>query len=219
VEVEVIASDEHVIATRSSYRGTNATDEVGAYEVTNCEVWTEAGGELASVDLYDDDERGAAIARFVELGGGLSKLGDTQPERLWREVARRFSAHDLDGLIALYAEGTAIIDHRKLAWESAHSDEDWRTRVSTFFTTSWEAIPDLRPEVGEVLAASDGAIALVIDWRGTVPFGGGEFLVSVGVVNAVESGQFVTYDQYEPESREAMLARFAELSSPGGSAA
>lgn len=65
-----------------------------------------------------------------------------------------------------------------------------------------------------MLARDDHVIALILSWRGTsLPdVGGGLFELTVGQVTVVEHGKFVSVDEYDPGDREAMLARFAELS-------
>ena len=137
-------------------------------------------------------------------GGYHAQLGYRAPERLAVEYKRRFDAHDLDGLRDLHAKGFAMVDHRE--HNSQDAEEEWRPEYGS---------PDLRIEMEEVLACDERVIAMRATVRGTNP-DGQAFEVSLGLVDAVEDGLFVSADRYDAENRDAILARYTEL---GGSLA
>jgi ketosteroid isomerase-like protein len=204
---EILAGDDRVIAWRSVWRG-HFTEGGGEYELPAGWVMVFENGEQVSTDIYDPDDRQAMIARYTELGGGLSALGDSPLEQLWAEFCRRFARKDIDGLLELVSEDYTLIDHRPIGWETPRGHDGF----ATLQTTTWATL-DVRIEVGEVLAVSDRAIAMVVGWvgHGGEEMGGGEFAAWMGRVTTVIDGRIVQVDQYEPEDRDAMLARFEEL--------
>ncbi len=62
-----------------------------------------------------------------------------------------------------------------------------------------------------MLAGDDRVMALRGAWRGTARDGGGEFELAWGMVCVIEDGRRVSDDIYEPDDRQAMIARYAEL--------
>jgi hypothetical protein len=69
--------------------------------------------------------------------------------------------------------------------------------------------------VDEVLACDDRLVAFTMTWRGSGADGGGELALPIGNVYVVEGGRVAHLDQYDPDDRQAMIARYAELG--GGS--
>jgi hypothetical protein len=69
--------------------------------------------------------------------------------------------------------------------------------------------------VDEVLACDDRLVAFTMTWRGSGADGGGELALPIGNVYVVEGGRVAHLDQYDPDDRRAMIARYAELG--GGS--
>ena len=207
---EVLACDDRVIATIVSFRG-HAGPDGGEFEITIGWVAVYEDGLARRADVYEPDDRQPIVARYTELGGGLSSLGDAPLEQLWAEFARRFARRDLEGLLELVDQNYVILDHRPIGWEPAHGHEGFRQLQET----TWAAA-DVRIEVDEVLAVGERAIALLVSWVGhtTAEAGGGEFAVPIGRVTTVVDGRIVRVEQFEPEDREAMLARFAELTAP-----
>jgi hypothetical protein len=72
--------------------------------------------------------------------------------------------------------------------------------------TVWQMSPDLRFALDEVLACDDRVIAFRAAWVGTNIDGGGPFSIPLGLVIHRDG-----MDLYEPDDRDAMLARFEEL--------
>jgi hypothetical protein len=62
-------------------------------------------------------QRDAIVARYSDLGGGLSALGDTRSEQLWAEFARRYARREMEPLLELFADDYVLIDHRVIGWE------------------------------------------------------------------------------------------------------
>jgi ketosteroid isomerase-like protein len=203
---EVIASDGTVIAVRTAYRGGSAGPGIGDYEVVNTEVWLMREGTFAECHLFGADDRQAAIARYAELGGGLAKLGRTKPERWWYEYAQHYAAGDRDAVLAMHADGI-LLDHRELGWESTPAVDE----VMAIIDGALAGTSDIRIEVDEVLASDERACALRITWRGTEASHGGLWEVPMGVVTAIEDGRSTHNEQFQPDDRQAMLARYREL--------
>jgi ketosteroid isomerase-like protein len=166
-----------------------------------------------SVDLYDPEDRQAMIARYAELGGGLSALGDTASERALREFALRFARAEIEPLLESTSPDYAFVDHRQLGWDPVHGRDGFMALAESAHN---EGQLDLRFEVEEVLAADQRVVAALARYIGHARDAqGGEFSVDVGVVCVFDDGRVASVDQYEPENREAMLARYTELTAPG----
>ena len=202
---EVIACDARVIAVRMAWRGHGL--KAGAWQVEAGSVCSLRDGKWVSSDFYEPDDRQAMIARYTELRGGLTPLGQRPPERAFAELARRFAGRDLEALRELHVPDFAFVDHRRLGWQELSG----RDAVAANASAAWEQTLDLRYEVDEVLACDDRVIAARIAYRGHARDGGGEFEFAVGMVNVVEDGMHVSGDRYDRDDREAMLARYAEL--------
>ncbi len=204
---EVLACDREVIAVHARYRGSNPGEGIGAGEVVNCEVWLMRGGKFIRGDLYDAEDRQAIIARYVDLGGGVSPLGDRVPEQVVAEFERSQVRHDLDAVLELFSPGATFIDHRRLAWDKASSVDE----IRRFLASAFEMFPVYWVEVDEVLACDDRVIAMRTTTRGFDAAGAGRFEISFGAVLLCEHGRIVSWDQYGGSDREPMLARYAEL--------
>jgi ketosteroid isomerase-like protein len=186
-------------------RGTNV-DGGGAYEIAYGVVGVVENGQVARWERYGPGDRQAMIARYAELGGGQAPLGDRPPERLIREFGRCAAARDVDGVVALYADDVDLIDHRRLGWDE-HGPDDVRARLSGYV----DSAPTFYVRVDEVLACDERVIAVLLAACGEHRDGGGAFEVAIGWVAVVENGRLVRMERYEPDDRQAMLARFAEL--------
>jgi ketosteroid isomerase-like protein len=160
------------------------------------------------LDIYEPDDRQAMVARYTELGGGLSALGDSPPERWLAEFALLFARQDSDNLLARISEEYELHDHRMIGWEPVRG----RAQSAAMMESAWQG-DDIRWEVSEVVAANDRVLAVVerIIGHGDRAAGGGEYAIDVGVVLVVEDGLMVRAEHFDPDDREGMLARFAEL--------
>jgi class 3 adenylate cyclase/ketosteroid isomerase-like protein len=201
----VIACDDRVLAVLAAVRGEGV--KAGTFEVLAAAVYVVEDGLWVSADFFDPGDRRAAVARYAELGGGLSALGDTPAERQAAEYARRFAAQDHGGLTALISTDYELIDHRMLAWEPLRGREAFAAGNAS----AWEGVQDVRLEIDEVLGVGEHVIAIPSRWVGHTAEGGGEFALAVGLVIQYEDGLVRRIDQYDYDDRQAMLARYSEL--------
>ncbi len=202
---EVLACDPQVVAFRGTYHGT-ATEGGGPGTTPIGCCFLVEDGAVVSIDVYEPEDRQAMIARYAELGGGLGKLGATAPERWWHRYAQLYAARDRDAVAAMHGDGT-LADHRQLGWESASTAEE----AMAIIDAAWAATTDIRIDVEEVLASDERACALRITWRGTEATYGAAWEIPMGVLFVIEDGRSTVYEMFEPDGREAMLARYAEL--------
>ncbi len=195
----VLACDDHVLAGRLTHRGT-AAESGGQYELTFGIVIVVEGGRWQSSDIYDPDDDGAMLARYAELAGRA-------PDRFRAEFKRRFDAHDLDGVLELFAEDYVQVDHRQIGWEQVRGRDAAEQGLRSAFASS----SDVTVEWAEVLACDERVMAMRATWSGTANEGGGAFELPFGVVTVVEEGRRVSDDFYAAEDRQAMIARYAGL--------
>ena len=207
---EVVACDERVIAVRMAFRGRGI--KAGELEVEFGAVMVVEAGQWRSVDFYEATERDAMLARYVELGGGHGPLGERLPERIAAELISGYlkcwAAKDVEGLLEHWAENAVLVDHRALGWETIRGREEVAKVLRAFIAAS----PNVRLEIDEMLACDDRVSALRMTYRG-VGVKAGELEYPLGCVFVIEDKRIVSQDMYEAEDREAMLARYAELTS------
>jgi ketosteroid isomerase-like protein len=204
---EVLACDQRVIAVRQTWRG-HTLDGGGEFEIPIGVVGVVEDGMFVSGDQFDYDERRAMIARYAELGGGLSRLGHRAPERHFAEFARTYARGDPEAVAELYAEDWSLTDHRQLGWEELRGRDAIAAAVDTANRNSL----DMRLEVDEVIACDERVIAARVAYRGHTIEGGGAYEISVGQVSRLsDDGLWLSADQYDADQREAMLGRYAEL--------
>jgi ketosteroid isomerase-like protein/tetratricopeptide (TPR) repeat protein len=209
VEIEeVLARDDRVMALILTWRGTSLPDVGGGpFELTVGHVTLVEDGRFVRVDQYEPGDRDAILARYVELGGAVA--GERPPERWWKEWGRRFAAGDMDALRGMYAEDAWLVDQRPIGILGELRGGD---SVFEIARSSRAAGPDVRHEVDEILACDDRVIALRCAFRG-YGIKAGAFSAPWGLVSVIEDGRLVGIEVYETDDREAVLKRFAELSS------
>ena len=203
---EVLACDRRVIATRQVCRGHTRLGG-GAFEWEIGAITVVENGRCVKGEAYEPEDRQAIVARYVELGGGLSALGQHPLEQFYAEFSRRYARRDIEEQLEMLADDVVLVDHRPLGWEPIHGREGFRTMARS----GWEGASDLRTEVAEVLGVSDHVIALTGNWIGHSLDVDGEFSLDVGRVYLVDNGRITSIDQYAPDDRGAMIARYAEL--------
>lgn len=115
--------------------------------------------------------------------------------------------HDLDALVALHHPDVVFTDHRHLGWDEIRGQDGARQ----FHCSVLEVSPDFWGEVDEVIACDERVIAYRSTMRGTAGATGGMHETTLGQVVLVQDGRSVTWDQYEAEDTDAMLARYREL--------
>jgi class 3 adenylate cyclase/ketosteroid isomerase-like protein len=201
---EVLAADDGVVVVEVAFRGRGV--KAGELETGYVAVVLVQADQFAGVDYYETHDLTAAIARYAELGGGLGKLGDSPAERAYAEFCRRYARRDLESALELISDELVRTDHRALAWAPARG----RDADADLILSAWKGSTDLRAEIDEVLAADQGLVALRTRWVGH-DLRGGAFELALGQVVVVGNGQLLSIDQYDPEDREAMMARFEEL--------
>jgi ketosteroid isomerase-like protein len=204
---EVLAFDDRVLLFRATLRG--VAIEGGGEIATPCGyLLVVADHRIERLEQFEPDDRQAMLAQFAALGGGQTPLlGDRPPERYLREFCRRFATGDLDKIVELFTEDYRRIDDRMLSWEET-GKADHRALFESF-CTEW---CDLWAQVVEVLACDDRVSALTWIMHGRHRAGGGTFEIFMGAVVVVTEGGRNTHDDiYDPDERQAMIARFAEL--------
>ncbi len=202
---EVLAVDESVMAVRLSWCGSSA---IGGGEMVNSygQVFTVRDGRCARVEVFDSDAEISMRACFAELRG-LALLGDRPPERWWRKFVDRYGQRDREGLEKMYAEDFTLVDHRALAWEEIRG----REVLVEVVESSWQMAPDVRCSVDEVLACGDSLIAVRCMFVGAVGDGGGLIEIATVYLSVLDGDIAVRGEQFDPDDREGILRRYAEL--------
>ena len=199
--VRLAAGDE--LAGRAAARDASAWYEAKGHAV-GLERATRLAGETAIADQVagrqEPDRRAAGQQSRHPV------LGDRPPERFYAEFMRRYAGHDIDGLLALYAEEFVLTDHRRVGWSALRGHEMLRVTYESVFGES----PDIRGEVDEVLACDDRVIAMREGYRGHGTQAGA-FESLFGCVTVVEDGVAISVDHYEYDDDAAMLRRYHEL--------
>jgi class 3 adenylate cyclase/ketosteroid isomerase-like protein/tetratricopeptide (TPR) repeat protein len=203
---EVLACDERVIALLVTFHRI-AVEGGGPVDVAYGLVTLIEDGLLSRTDRYEYSDRKAMLAQFAALAGESQVLGDRPPERLWKTLARRFAAGDLDELPELYADDWRLVDHRTVGWGVLAGGDQAQDLTRSILAIS----SDVRLDFTELLACDERVIAFTAYWRGSGTEGIGEIEVPMDIVSVVESGRMVLQEMYEPDQRDAMLARYAEL--------
>jgi hypothetical protein len=162
---------------------------------------------MVSIDYYDPDDREAMRARFEELAGTGSRLGDLPPERWWARFAELFAQHDRPGLGELWSEDMVLVDHRAVGWEEQHGLE----AMLDLADSAWSMSPDVRAMIDEVIACDEHVSAILLRYVGSAAEGGGAIEIPVGYVSVFAEGRAIRGEQFDPSDRDAMLARYAEL--------
>ena len=167
-----------------------------------------AGGMWRSTDFYEPDDHEAMLARFAELSGERQEPRVSPPEAWFDEFQRRWNAHDRDALLEIYGEDWVMTDRRTLAlWEQVRGKEEMAV-LNDSALSMW---PDARFELDEVLARDERMIAVRGKWFGSGVAGSGESALAIGGVWVIESGLAVSGDVYDPDDRQAIIARYVEL--------
>ena len=205
---EVLAHGEQVIAYLVTFRATSPDAAGGEGELAQGGVGLFEDGKVVRLEAFDADDMAGIIGRYVELGGSVLQLGDRPPERHFEEWARRFLARDLESLRELYAPDCWLVDHRPFSYfGELRGVENVLEMARSTLTSNLGA----RWGIDEVLACDDQVIAARCTWYGK-GIKAGDFAVSWGFVSVIKDGQNLGLDVYDADDRDAMLARFAELS-------
>jgi class 3 adenylate cyclase/ketosteroid isomerase-like protein/tetratricopeptide (TPR) repeat protein len=200
---EVLACDDRVIALRATSRG---ADRNRGGEVTAAEyVLVVEDGRVVRVERYQPHDTAAVLARYAELGGSHTGLGDRPPERLFAELLRRSAGGG--SVRELFGEDFLMVDHRRLGWE----DVTGAGSAVELLASLTAMAPDMQVVVDDVLACDDRVIAAVTTARGTAAQGGGPLMLVVGWLVTVRDGRVERAELFEPEDRASMVARYAEL--------
>jgi ketosteroid isomerase-like protein/tetratricopeptide (TPR) repeat protein len=168
-------------------------------------------------ELYQAKDHTVGVTRATELAGApvitpltaarpTAVLGDRPPERAIAEWIWCVDARNVDAIVELFAEDIVRVDHRKLGWDEVRG----RDALRDLYRSAMDIWPDVHTEPHEVLACDDRVIAFTHTTSGT-DGKGSPFEIPFGVVFLVENGLITTWDQYEPDNRQAMIGRYAEL--------
>ena len=122
-------------------------------------------------------------------------------------MCRRWTPASVDELVELFTDDVVRVDHRSLGYEEAHRREGIREVYEAMLGVSAEVHID--PE--EVLACDDRVLVLSATLRSTAAEGGGEFATPCGYLFVVAEGRVQRLEQFEPDDRQKMIARYAEL--------
>ena len=208
---EVLACDDRVIAVTVTWRGI-AADTGGAFALPVGNVSVIEAGHNVSQEQFDPGDRDALLARYAELGGERGVLGDRPPERWYARRMEAWNRGDRAAVAELYDPNIEFVDHRKLGWEVNRG----RDAVVELAVSSWELMSaDQQLTVEEVLACDEHVFALRAAYRGTGEEGV-EFEIGIGQVGLVVDGRITQAHQYDPDDRQAMIARYAQLGGGAG---
>jgi ketosteroid isomerase-like protein len=168
-------------------------------------------GRIAVVEQFDPDDREAMLARFHARVGEVAGSGAREtcaPLQWLEEEVRRYNTHDFDALAKLYTEDFVLVDHRRVGWGTIVG----RDALMANTAEATRGAPDITMEVAEVLACEGNVLATRVVYRGHTNRGGGSWELPVAPVTVYRDGLAFTCDLYDWDDREAILARFAELS-------
>ncbi len=212
--MEVLACDERVIAQIARLAGYDGPTEVG--RLRSPSGWSRLS---RTVGAEATTSTRPMTGRRCCLGSPSSaerqaRLATGPPSATRWNVSGSGPARDLDGMMELYAEDWVLRDHRTV---STQADINGRAELRAQLEALLEMSLEIRLDVDEVIACDERVMAHLVAWRGTARDGGGVFEAPVGFVSVKESGREVSVDQYDPDDRQAMIARYVELG--GGLAA
>jgi class 3 adenylate cyclase/tetratricopeptide (TPR) repeat protein len=196
------------VAGRAEESAAAVASAASLYEAKGHDVGAQRATELSSatkpVRARAGDRRVHRSSR--RLGSGTEALGDHGPERVWARFIRSFNDSDFDAFAQILASDYAFVDRRPLGYEAARGVE----AGVAMLRSARKASPGLRLEANEVLACDERTIALTVSWRGH-GHKAGELELPMGVVAVVERDRLKQHELLDPDDREMMLARFAQL--------
>ncbi|HTZ88551.1 MAG TPA: nuclear transport factor 2 family protein [Solirubrobacteraceae bacterium] len=166
----------------------------------------------AAITWGRSTKRNAQTPPLAQVAGSVgvpAELADLEPLRYYAEYARRYASHDLDKFMELFDERWQMIDHRAGSAEEPAGRDVCRAMTASVFAVS----RDVRFTIDEVLACDDRVVAMRASYHGRALGGSGRFAFEGGFVTVVEDGHSISVDTYEYDDNDAMLARFAELTS------
>ena len=173
----------------------------------------DAEGRLVAIVLFDLEDEDAAWTELdarYEAGEGAAHPASCQLMRGFdRAVARR----DWNAVAALCADSLIEYDHRSLAVLGTTRGADaWARNFSTLVDLS----PDAVYRIDHFRAGARGCLSHG-SWHGTRE--GGPYEMPLNAVLELDArGRIVRADIYDDDGVEAALARFAELTTPAGTA-
>ncbi len=153
------------------------------------------------------DASGPSLGSVAGSVGVPSELADLPPLRYYAEYGRRYAARDLDGFIELFDENWTMTDHRAGNQGWTMRREQCRAMTASVFAVS----PDVRFSVDEVISCEERVVAMRASYHGSGVGGHSRFAFEAGFVTVVEDGHSISVDVYEYDDNDAILARYAEL--------
>lgn len=100
-----------------------------------------------------------------------------------------------------------MVDRRDLGWEKVTA----LAEAVKIIDGAWSGTQDFRIEFDEVLACDDRVCAVRVQFRGMGRGPYGLMEIAMGIVTVHEHGGPVIWEQFDPDDRKAMLARYAEV--------
>ncbi len=208
--LDVLAHDTGLLATRHRWNG---TFEGAPMEVRVGQVTAVQDGRYVRIEQFEPDDDAAIMARFEELRrehDPVRLAPGVDPEHPVVERVRTqchaYNRRDWDGFRALFAPGYDAVDRRAVGWERLDRDSLMETGYSAVAVA-----PDMTT-AAEVLACGPAVVARLQHYRGHAADGGGLLDVGLGGVTIYDDeGRVAREEFFEPEDRDAILARFDDL--------
>jgi hypothetical protein len=204
---ELIACDgDRVIAVRAPWRSGGGRT-AGAWEIPVAYVTVFEDGLIKSHDIFDADDRDAILARYAEL----AEREKPMPLRVLERYARACQALDVDGALACMREDWTCADHRSIAlWGEISGRAGWEAQLRPLMDLlrrDWEQ-PTV--EYPEILACDETVTAILVRFTGR-DSRGGTYEILMGGVCMFADELWVRAELFDPDDRDAILARYAEL--------
>ncbi len=213
-DMRSVRVDTEVLATRGDrlalirVRTEVAGGEVGPSEANSCHVSEiDERGLITTFVRFDLDDLDAAYAELDARFDAGEAAAHPLARELLRRLARLFTIHDWDGLVACCAPSFVAHDHRLVSWGTLNDGAAWVHTMRTLV----DLAPDSHYRRDHVRISDRGSLA-VGGWVGMRD--GGLFEIATVTVNEVdEYGRILRLDVYEHAQLDQALARFAAIGS------
>lgn len=193
---------DHLALSRYTYRDTGEADHPIAIEAL---VVTEANDELADYSIaFDPDDINDAFAELTARWIASGEVAHPDVITFARGLFEATNRHDWDA-ISNYLGDATYVSHRQLGIDDGDIS-DYLSSIRMFASL----VPDLWTESAEMLGHSANGILAAMVMKGTSTDG---TLIEIPTIHLAQfDGRRVTHlETYDPQQRDAALARFAEL--------
>jgi class 3 adenylate cyclase/tetratricopeptide (TPR) repeat protein len=212
IRVDHFRISEHAAIADSTWTGIR---DGGAFELANVIVLRHDGRRVLHLELFDDDQLDAALARFAELSARVeqTRLLENDATRSADRTGAAWRARDWPRLASLFAPGFRLVDRR--TW--SHVDLD-RERHLESLRSSFD-MPTSRYR-SEVLATRGERLALSrLLWSGARPGSGPSEIEWLEVAELDAEGRFAAIVTFEPADLDAAHAELDARYAAGEAAA